>query len=255
VRDRTAVLNRLRAALDLAFPELLSVLRLPDSPTLLALLAAYPTAAAVASAAPADVRRLVRETSRAHLGDRCVDALLAAARTSVALRAGEAALALKVRALVRQLRALDDEVAALEAAITREFAALGYHAGAFPVGTAVSLATLVAAAGDVRRFPTAKQFVAHFGWCPADAQSGQYQRAHPPLSKAGNPHVRRLIWMLALAAVRWPGPYRAYRDRRAAEGKNKMHTLVAIGRKLLTAIYAILKTGRPYTAAYAPQAA
>jgi transposase len=62
------------------------------------------------------------------------------------------------------------------------------------------------AAGDVRRFPTAKQFVAHFGWCPADKQSGQYQRAHPPLSKAGDPHVRRRIWMLALAAVRWPAP-------------------------------------------------
>ena len=255
VRDRTAVLNGLRAALDLAFPELLSILRLPDSPTLLALLAAYPTAAALAAAEPAAVRRLVRETSRAHLGDRCTDALLAAAHTSVALQAGEAALGLKVRALVRQLRTLDRELAEFEDAIAREFAALGYAAAAFPVGTAISLATLVAAAGDVRRFPTAKQFVAHFGWCPADSQSGQYQRAHPPLSKAGNPHVRRLIWMLALAAVRWPGPYRAYRDRRAAEGKNKMHTLVAIGRKLLTANYAILKSGHPYAVAYVPQAA
>ena len=61
--------------------------------------------------------------------------------------------------------------------------------------------------------------------------------------------------MLALAAVRWPGPYRAYRDRRTAAGKHKMHTLVAIGRKLLTAVYAILKTGRPYDVAYGPQAA
>jgi hypothetical protein len=34
-----------------------------------------------------------------------------------------------------------------------------------------------------------------------------------------------------------------------------MHTLVAIGRKLLTAIYAILKTSRPYAAAYVPLAA
>jgi hypothetical protein len=31
-----------------------------------------------------------------------------------------------------------------------------------------------------------------------------------------------------------------------------MHTLVAIGRKLLATTYTILKTGRPYDAAYAP---
>ena len=68
VRDRTTALNRLRAALDLAFPELLGILRLPDSPTLLALLAAYPTAAALAAAEPDAVLELVRRVSRAHSG-------------------------------------------------------------------------------------------------------------------------------------------------------------------------------------------
>jgi hypothetical protein len=67
--------------------------------------------------------------------------------------------------------------------------------------------------------------------------------------------VRRLIWMLAVTAVRYPGPYRAYLDRRSAAGKNKMHSLVAIGRKLLAANYAILKTGRPYDSAYSLPAA
>ncbi len=60
--------------------------------------------------------------------------------------------------------------------------------------------------------------------------------------------------MLAVLAVRHPGPYRAYFDRRTAAGKNKMDTLVAIGRKLLTTIYAILKSGRPYDPAYRSEA-
>ena len=93
--------------------------------------------------------------------------------------------------------------------------------------------------------------MAHFGWCPADVQGGQYQRSHPRLSRAGNRYVRRLIWMLAVAAVRYPGPYRAYLDRRTAAGKSKMHSLVAIGRKLLSTVYAILKTGRPFDCSYA----
>jgi len=57
--------------------------------------------------------------------------------------------------------------------------------------------------------------------------------------------------MLAVSAVRYPGLYRTYLDRRTADGKNKMHSLVAIGRKLLSTVYAILKTGRPFDPAYA----
>ena len=250
VRDRTMALNRLRGALDLAFPELLGLIRDPASPTVLALLAAYPTAAAVAAVERGVLVRLIREASHARLGERAADGLLEAARTSIAVRGGEEALAIKVRALVRQVVAFNEEIAALERAIEREFGALGYAAADFPVGTAVSLATLVAEAGDVRRFPTAKHFLAHFGWCPRDTQSGQYRAAHPRLSKAGTRHVRRLIWMLAVTSVRHPGPYRTYFDRRTAVGKNKMHSLVAIGRKLLATIYAILKTGRPYDRAY-----
>jgi hypothetical protein len=57
VHDRATALNRLRAALDLAFPELLGSRRLPDRPPLLALLAACPAAAAHR---PRPVRRALR---------------------------------------------------------------------------------------------------------------------------------------------------------------------------------------------------
>ena len=40
--------------------------------------------------------------------------------------------------------------------------------------------------------------------------------------------------------------YRAYFQRRVAEGKAKMHIFVAVGRKLLSVLYAILKKGIPY---------
>ena len=59
-----------------------------------------------------------------------------------------------------------------------------------------------------------------------------------------------MIWLLAVGAVSHPGPYRDYFDRRTVAGKNKMVRLVAIGRKVLTTIYAILKTGRVFDPAY-----
>lgn len=252
VQDRTLALNRLHSAVDLAFPELPRWFDVLHRPTALALLRTYPTAASLAAAAPAPVLALVRQASQGRLGAARVAALRAAAQSSVAVRRLAPALALKVQALARQVTTLDQEIADLEAAIEAAFATLGVDPGDFPAGGPISLATLLAEAGDVHRFPSAKQFLAHFGWCPADTQSGAYRDAHPRLSKAGNHYVRRLIWMLAIHTVSQPGPYRDYFLRRTAAGKNKMDTLVAIGRKLLTTTYAILKTGRPYDPAYRP---
>jgi transposase len=160
------------------------------------------------------------------------------------------ALSVKVRALVRQIRMLDHEIAELEQAIAEAFAELGHAPTHFPVGSAVALAALVAEAGDPKRYRSAKAFVAHFGWCPADTQSGMYKAAHPPLSKAGNRYARRTIWLLAIVAVRHTVAYRAYFDQRTRAGKHKMDTIVAIGRKLLCTIFAILRSGRPYDPAY-----
>ncbi|MGN6359766.1 MAG: FAD-binding oxidoreductase [Thermomicrobiales bacterium] len=36
--------------------------------------------------------------------------------------------------------------------------------------------------------------------------SGKYKSTHPRLSQAGNRHVRRIIWLLAVGAVRHPAP-------------------------------------------------
>lgn len=61
-------------------------MRLPGKSTVLILLLRYPTPAAVAAADPEEVLDLVRRTRHAHLRARCVEALPAVARTSVALR-------------------------------------------------------------------------------------------------------------------------------------------------------------------------
>lgn len=52
--------------------------------------------------------------------------------------------------------------------------------------------------------------------------------------------------MLAIHAISRPGPYQHYFLQRTAAGKQKMDFVVAVGRKLLTTTYAILKTGRSY---------
>gem|GEM_PF-3290385 len=49
--------------------------------------------------------------------------------------------------------------------------------------------------------------------------------------------------MFSIVAVRAVPQYRAYFRRWVAQGKPKMDILVAVGRKLLSTFYAILKRG------------
>jgi len=52
--------------------------------------------------------------------------------------------------------------------------------------------------------------------------------------------------MLSIVSVRTVPRCRAYFQQRVAEGEAKMHVIVAIGRKLIAAFYAILKKGLSY---------
>jgi len=246
VDQRTAVLHWLIGTVDLAFPELQRLLRDMRGRTGLTLLASYPTAEAIASADPAVLQQVLKQASRGHFGRERVMQLIETARTSVASRRAANALVIKVRSLVRQVTRLDQEIAELDAAIADNFAQLGYRPEDFPAGGVIALATIVAEAGPIARYPTAKHLVAHFGWCPVDVQSGAYKDPHPRLSQAGSRYVRRILWMLAIHAISRPGPYQDYFQQRTKAGKKKMDSVVAVGRKLLTTVYAILKTGRPY---------
>jgi hypothetical protein len=92
---------------------------------------------------------LVRQASRGRLGAERVAALLAVAQSSVAARRLAPVLALKVQALARQVTALGQEIADLEAAIAAAFATLGVAPEDFPAGGPISLAALLA---DFARF-------------------------------------------------------------------------------------------------------
>ncbi len=133
IHDRTVLLNRLHAAVDLVFPELLQVLPDLGGHTAQVLLSTYPTAAAIAAADAEALGDLLHRASRGHFHRERVSVLVVAARASIALRRSEAALATKVSSLVRQVAALTEEIADLDLdkAIASEFDRQGYRTEAF----------------------------------------------------------------------------------------------------------------------------
>jgi transposase len=91
-----------------------------------------------------------------------------------------------------------------------------------------------------------RQWVAYAGLDPREYSSGTSVHKKVRISKAGNRHLRRGLYMPALVAVRHDPHLRAFYQHLLAKGKAKMQALVAVERKLLHAIYGMFHHQQPY---------
>lgn len=86
-----------------------------------------------------------------------------------------------------------------------------------------------------------RQWVAYAGLDPREYTSGTSVQKKVHISKAGNQHLRRALYMPALVAVQHQAHLRAFYEHLLARGKTKLQALVATMRKLLHAIFGMFK--------------
>lgn len=88
---------------------------------------------------------------------------------------------------------------------------------------------------------TTRQWVAHAGLDPRQYQSGSSVYKPARISRTGNAHIRRALFMPALVAVQWEPHIKAFYEHLLDRGKTKMQANVAVMRKLLHAIHGMLE--------------
>jgi transposase len=93
---------------------------------------------------------------------------------------------------------------------------------------------------------TARQWVAHSGLDVRHVNSGTSVHKVPRISKQGNAHLRRILYMPALVAIRHEPHVRAFYEQLLAAGKEPIQAVVAVMRKLLHAIWGMLKTNTDF---------
>lgn len=105
--------------------------------------------------------------------------------------------------------------------------------------------TLVAAVPELGTV-TKKQIAALIGVAPINRDSGTMRGRRT--TWGGRSHVRSVLYMATLSAIRRNPPIRAFYIRLVAAGKQKMVALVACMRKLLVILNAILRHGTAWRA-------
>ena len=126
------------------------------------------------------------------------------------------------------------------------------------VGPILAL-TILAEAGDLRRFAHHRQFLKFCGFDLSTQQSGQF-RGTSRLSKHGNARLRYAFWMAAQGAVRmrentFRQKYARYIKSDPQNPDRKRKALCAVAAKVARVAHGLIKTGtdyRPYFEATPP---
>ena len=140
-------------------------------------------------------------------------------------------IAFQERALARLTR-LSQKVIAADSVLQKRFELLDSIPGVGAT-SAVALLAELSMLSDLN----VRQWVAMAGIDPREYSSGTSVHKKPRISKAGNVHLRRALFMPALVAARFDPHLRDFYQRLLAKGKAKLQAIVAVMRKLLHAIF------------------
>jgi transposase len=151
----------------------------------------------------------------------------------------------EIRSLIRQRDAIEAKAEDLLGG-QRDYEALKQVPGIGPINAL----TILAEAGDLRRFGHHRQFLKFCGLDLSTHQSGAF-RGQTKLSKFGNARLRRTLWMAAQVAIRqkensFREKYERYvaKDRNNADLKRKAFT--AVTAKMARVVHAVIKSGNQY---------
>lgn len=152
-----------------------------------------------------------------------------------------------LEACLRGIDFLDREVAAIDRALAELVLASAElrRLLTLPGVNVVAACALLAAIGDIRRFPTARQLVGYLGLDPKVRQSGSEPARHGRISKQGPGETRHVLVEAAWHAARTSGPLRAFHQRIAARRGSNIAT-VAVARKLAVIAWHMLSRGEDY---------
>jgi transposase len=245
VADQTRSINRLRDTLLSLFPALERALDFNNKGAL-TLVAHYQR--------PATIRRVGLSRLSSFLKKRGVKgaegiarkALTAAKAQSVTLPAEGVAsqivaeLAQEVLALKESIEALDGELeqrffARPEARILTSLPGMGPVLGS----------EFLVAIGDLSAFESADRLAAYAGLVPAAHDSGK-RVGNRRRMRGGNKVLKRVFFQSAFASLRSSSESRSFYDRKRREGKRHTQALIALARRRVNVVWAMLRDGTTF---------
>jgi transposase len=243
IEDWVCSINRLRRLLLGISPTLERALTVTNIGVLI-LLTGYQTPDQIRAAGRDELIAHLRRHRALHVAKLADTALAAAAQQHLTLpgqdiAAGLAAqLATDLLSLHRRLLEIDKTIAAVfdqhpQAKIIRSLPGMGPLVGA----------EFVVAVGDLSTFNGSDQVAAYAGLAPVPHDSGK-RTSNLRRPQRYNRRLRRAMFMSAFTSIRTEGPSRTYYQRKRAQGRHHQQAILALARRRVDVLCALLRDNR-----------
>jgi transposase len=193
----------------------------------------------------------LKKASKGRLPRERAGDLLEAARQSVGLQEGQESMLFEVRGLLRGLETTRDMIRSAEQEMDRHLDQIPYSGSILSIKGIgkVTAAGLIGEVGDFRKFRTIAEVLKLAGLDLFEVSSGQHQgKRH--ISKRGRAFLRKLLYFAALGMVRKKGIMYATYQRHLEKGMAKPKALIAIARKVLGLVFALVRNHSTYHVNY-----
>ncbi|ATY14020.1 IS110 family transposase [Amycolatopsis sp. AA4] len=247
--DWVAGINRLRALLGSIFPALEAAFDYSNR-TPLILVAGMCTPAEIRTAGIGGVTTHLTDNKAwgPAIGKTAATAVAAADAQDLVLP-GEADAAMLVKRIARKLLDLDREIKDTDKLITARFRRHPWARiiESLPgMGPGLGAEFLASTGGDLASFATAGRLASYAGLVPVPRDSGRVS-GNLRRPKRYNRRLRRVFYMAALSSLRTQGPSRRFYDKKRAERLIHTQALLALARRLVDVLWALLRDGREFT--------
>lgn len=246
VFDRTRQINRLRAQLLEIFPALERSLDLVNKGPVM-LLTGYQTPTAIRRAGARRIETWLKNRKVRGAATSAKKAVEAAQAQHTALPGEKLAAAMVVR-LAKGVMALDEEIAELDALIEARFREHP-HAEVIRslpgMGTKLGAEFIAATGGDMDAFGSADRLAGFAGLAPRPRDSG---RVSSNLRRPKRYHrgLLRAMYLSAMVSITSCPASKAYYQRKRNEGKGHKQALLALARRRVNVLWAMIRDGQCY---------
>jgi transposase len=253
---RTALYNQLQDLVFILFPEFLQVIKDVKTKSAHYLLRHYPRPQDITQCGFEPLSSILKQVSRGKLGSAQAKALYEAAAESVGLREGTKGIVLEMEEILSVLEACNRFIEKLEEEMLPYLEQIPYRDSLLSVKGmgVITVAGLVGEVGDFRHFHTLREVMKLAGLDLFEISSGKHT-GNRHISKRGRPLLRKLLYFAAINTVRKGGVMHTCYQRYLERGMPKTKALIAIARKLLGILFALVRDHSQYVESHSPKEA
>jgi transposase len=247
VGEQTALLNQLQQLVFLIFPEFKTVLKNMKGKTAQYILKKYTTPERIGAVSKEVLGEQMRKRSMGKFGIQEAESLIGLARETVGIKEGIGGIFMDIRHILVQLEAEVRFIAEIEAEMGATLERIPFSGRLLSIKGLgiVSVAGIIGEVGDFSKFSTQSEIMKLAGLDLYEISSGK-RKGQRRISKRGRGLLRKILFYAAIQMIRRNGIMYDYYTRLTGRGMERMRALIAVSRKLLRIIHAIVRDNRDY---------